>query len=63
MTRITVGQDTGMMVNPEGVRHQIHGNVIQSISRVLKEKVDFSATASRERRVGRLPDPDLPRTA
>jgi nicotinate dehydrogenase subunit B len=44
VTRITVGQDTGMMVNPEGVRHQIHGNVIQSISRVLKEKVDFSAT-------------------
>jgi nicotinate dehydrogenase subunit B len=44
VTRITVGQDTGMMVNPEGVRHQIHGNVIQSISRVLKEKVDFSGT-------------------
>ena len=44
VTRITVGQDTGMMVNPEGIRHQIHGNVIQSISRVLKEKVDFSAT-------------------
>lgn len=44
VTRITVGQDTGMMVNPDGVRHQIHGNVIQSISRVLKEKVDFSAT-------------------
>lgn len=44
VTRITVGQDTGMMVNPEGVRQQIHGNVIQSISRVLKEKVDFSAT-------------------
>jgi nicotinate dehydrogenase subunit B len=44
VTRITVGQDTGMMVNPEGVRQQIHGNVIQSVSRVLKEKVDFSAT-------------------
>ncbi|MDB5526452.1 MAG: cytochrome-c oxidase protein [Rhizobium sp.] len=44
VTRITVGQDTGMMINPEGVRHQIHGNVIQSISRTLKEKVDFSRT-------------------
>ncbi|MGV3549538.1 molybdopterin cofactor-binding domain-containing protein [Rhizobium sp.] len=44
ITRITVGQDTGMMVNPDGVKHQIHGNVIQSISRVLKEKVDFSST-------------------
>jgi nicotinate dehydrogenase subunit B len=44
VTRITVGQDTGLMINPDGVRHQIHGNVIQSLSRVLKEKVDFSRT-------------------
>jgi nicotinate dehydrogenase subunit B len=44
VTRVTVGQDTGMMINPDGVRHQIHGNVIQSVSRVLKEKVDFSRT-------------------
>jgi CO/xanthine dehydrogenase Mo-binding subunit len=39
--RLVVGQDTGMMVNPEGVRHQIHGNVIQSLSRALKESVRF----------------------
>jgi nicotinate dehydrogenase subunit B len=41
VTRITVGQDSGMMINPDGVKHQIHGNVIQSLSRVLKEKVSF----------------------
>lgn len=40
--RLVVGQDTGMMVNPDGVRHQIHGNVIQSLSRVLKEAVKFN---------------------
>lgn len=45
VTRVTVGQDSGLMINPDGVRHQIHGNVIQSISRVLKEKVRFSRTA------------------
>ncbi len=45
VTRVTVGQDSGMMINPDGVRHQIHGNVIQSTSRVLKEKVGFSSTA------------------
>ncbi len=33
------------MINPDGVRHQIHGNVIQSTSRVLKEEVNFSSTA------------------
>jgi nicotinate dehydrogenase subunit B len=41
VTKITVGQDSGLMINPDGVKHQIHGNVIQSLSRVLKEKVSF----------------------
>jgi nicotinate dehydrogenase subunit B len=45
VTRVTVGQDSGLMINPDGVRHQIHGNVIQSVSRTLKEKVEFSQTA------------------
>ncbi|WP_279483610.1 molybdopterin cofactor-binding domain-containing protein [Aureimonas sp. SK2] len=44
VTRVVCGQDTGQMVNPDGVRHQIHGNVIQSTSRVLKEEVRFSRT-------------------
>jgi CO/xanthine dehydrogenase Mo-binding subunit len=41
--RLVVGQDTGMMVNPDGVRHQMHGNIIQSLSRVLKEQVRFDS--------------------
>ncbi|PIJ51900.1 aldehyde dehydrogenase [Erwinia sp. OLTSP20] len=50
VTRITVGHDAGMMINPEGVRHQIHGNVIQSTSRVLKEQVTIESNliASKE---------------
>ncbi|MDE1186576.1 MAG: molybdopterin-dependent oxidoreductase [Pantoea sp.] len=43
VTRITVGHDAGMMVNPAGVKHQIHGNVIQSTSRVLKEQVTIES--------------------
>ena len=39
VTRVVVGQDTGMMINPAGVRHQLHGNIVQSTSRVLKEEV------------------------
>ena len=46
VTRVTVGQDSGLMINPEGVRHQIHGNVIQSVSRALKEQVAFTDTAA-----------------
>jgi nicotinate dehydrogenase subunit B len=41
VTRVVVAQDCGLIVNPDGVRHQVHGNVIQSISRVLKEAVTF----------------------
>lgn len=48
--RLVVGQDTGMVVNPAGVRHQIHGNINQTLSRCLLEKVDFNdaGVASRE---------------
>lgn len=44
VTRLVVGQDSGMMVNPAGVMHQIHGNVIQSTSRALKEQARFQKT-------------------
>jgi nicotinate dehydrogenase subunit B len=63
LTRVTVGQDSGLMINPEGVRHQIHGNVIQSTSRVLKEKVTFSDIAVTSRDWGSYPlltFPELP---
>src|SRR5690606_16603887 len=43
VTRVVVGQDTGMVVNPDGVRHQIRGNIIQMLSRTLKEEVAFNA--------------------
>ncbi len=45
VTKVTVGQDSGMMINPDGVRHQIEGNVIQSTSRTLKEAVKFDRQA------------------
>ncbi|UUX95185.1 molybdopterin-dependent oxidoreductase [Aquabacterium sp. J223] len=37
--RVVVGHDAGLMVNPAGVRHQVHGNVVQTTSRALKERV------------------------
>jgi nicotinate dehydrogenase subunit B len=40
-TKIVVAHDCGAMVNPDGVRHQVHGNVIQTVSRTLKERVSF----------------------
>jgi len=55
VTKVTCGQDAGLMINPDGVRHQIHGNVIQSTSRVLKEKVEFSSTAVTSKEWGGYP--------
>ena len=39
--RVTIAQDCGLVVNPDAVRNQIEGGVIQSISRALKEEVTF----------------------
>ncbi len=46
VTRVVAGQDSGLMINPDGVRHQIHGNVVQSTSRALKEQVSVRARTS-----------------
>ena len=34
-------QDCGQVINPDGVRNQIEGNVVQTVSRTLKEEVTF----------------------
>ncbi|HIE4544375.1 TPA: molybdopterin cofactor-binding domain-containing protein [Providencia rettgeri] len=48
--KVYVAHDCGQMVNPDGVKHQVHGNIIQSCSRVLKEFATFdkSGTTSLE---------------
>src|SRR5262245_63373320 len=43
------------MINPDGVRHQIHGNVIQSTSRALMEEVSFDRTSVTAREWGAYP--------
>ncbi|HKH02469.1 MAG TPA: molybdopterin cofactor-binding domain-containing protein [Bradyrhizobium sp.] len=64
VTRVVAGQDSGLMINPEGVRHQIHGNVIQSTSRALMEEVSFDRKSVTSREWGAYPIitfPDLPK--
>ncbi len=39
VSRVVVGQDAGLMVNPKGVEQQVHGNVLQTTSRALKERL------------------------
>ncbi len=46
VSRVVVGHDAGMMINPAGVRHQVHGNVLQTTSRALKERVELEPTVN-----------------
>ena len=64
VTRVVAGQDSGLMINPDGVRHQIQGNVIQSTSRALMEEVSFERGTVATREWGAYPIikfPELPR--
>jgi len=43
--RFYVVHDCGQIINPDGLMNQIEGNVIQSISRTLKEEIQFDRSA------------------
>ncbi len=43
VNRVVVAHDCGLIINPDGLRNQIEGNVIQGISRTLKEEVHFDS--------------------
>ena len=39
--KFTVVHDCGQVINPDGLKNQIEGNVIQTVSRTLLEEVTF----------------------
>jgi CO/xanthine dehydrogenase Mo-binding subunit len=41
VTHAYLAHDCGLIVNPDGLKNQIEGNVVQAISRTLKESVKF----------------------
>ena len=40
-TQVVASQDCGVVINPDGCRAQIEGNIVQGLSRSLKEEVKF----------------------
>jgi CO/xanthine dehydrogenase Mo-binding subunit len=44
LDRVVVAHDSGLIINPDGLRNQIEGNVIQSASRALLEQVNFDSS-------------------
>jgi len=62
--RVTVAQDLGQVVNPEGTRAQMEGCIVMGLSSVLTEEIHFDGGAIKERnfdsyditRFSRVPD-------
>lgn len=50
--RVTVAQDLGQIVNPDGVRMQMEGCIIMGLSSVLSEEVHFEGGDIKERSFG-----------
>ena len=61
--RITMSHDCGLIINPDGLRNQIEGNILQSTSRALLEEVKFDSTGIKTLDWGSYPIirfPDIP---
>ena len=42
--RFTFSHDCGLIINPDGLKNQIEGNIIQGVSRALMEEVKFDSS-------------------
>ena len=45
--KVTLTHDCGLIVNPDGLKNQIEGNIIQAVSRALLEEVQFDSTGQK----------------
>ena len=44
LNRIAVAHDAGLVINPDGLKNQIEGNVVQSASRAILEQLNFDSS-------------------
>jgi CO/xanthine dehydrogenase Mo-binding subunit len=61
--RVIMSHDCGLIINPDGLKNQIEGNIIQSVSRALLEEVKFDSTGIKSLDWGSYPIirfPDIP---
>ena len=54
--RVVCAHDCGQIINPDGVRSQVEGSILQTLSRVLMEEVKLRPLAGNKRRLGQLSD-------
>ena len=58
VTRVTGAHDCGLVVNPDALKNQIEGCIVQTLSRALHEEVTFDRSRD-ERGLGELSDSAL----
>ncbi len=63
VTRFVLAHDCGLIINPDGLKNQIEGNIIQGVSRSLLEEVMFDASGVTTSRLGNLSGDPLSRRA
>ena len=66
VVRFLVAHDCGQIINPDGLRNQIEGNVVQTVSRTLIEELKFdraTVTSVDWRSYPILTFPDVPEVA
>jgi xanthine dehydrogenase molybdopterin-binding subunit B len=63
--KFSMAHDCGQIINPDGLKNQLDGNVLQTLSRTLKEELTFDRSHVtsldwKSYRILRFPDQDLP---
>jgi CO/xanthine dehydrogenase Mo-binding subunit len=48
VTKLTYAYDCGLIINPDGVKNQIEGNIMQGVSRTLLEEFKFDQTGAKD---------------
>ena len=61
--RVFVVHDCGQIINPDGLRNQIEGNVVQTVSRSAGREGDVQPQRGHQPQLGKLPDPDVSQCA
>ena len=61
--RVVCAHDCGLVINPDAVKAQIEGNIIQTLSRALLRRGAVRSLARHQPRLGELSDPDVQRGA
>ena len=61
--RVFVVHDCGQIINPDGLRNQIEGNVVQTVQPQHGREADIQPQCGHEPQLGKLSDPDFPECA